>query len=76
LLAGTRQYMNKVALSEDQVIDQLADRLVDTYRKVPADRVVRVVHDKYELFEGRPVRDFVPLFVERYARAELAKMCA
>jgi hypothetical protein len=33
-------------------------------------------HSKYAQFDGRPVRDFVPLFVERYARAELAKLAA
>jgi hypothetical protein len=76
LLSGTCEDMNKVELSERRVIDQLADRLVDVYSEVPADQVVRVVLDKHARFEGRPVRDFVPLFVERYAKAELAKLCA
>jgi hypothetical protein len=33
--------------------------------------IVQTVHAK---FEGRPVRDFVPLLVERNAKAELAKL--
>jgi len=33
-----------------------------------------VVHRNHARFDGRPVRDFVPLFVERGARQELAKL--
>jgi hypothetical protein len=68
--------MNKVELSEHQVIDQLADRLVDLYPAIPKDRVVKVVHNKHARFNDRPVRDFIPLFVERYAKAELSKLSA
>jgi hypothetical protein len=74
--AGYAKHMNKVELSEDQIIDQLADRLAQDYPKVPADEVVRVVHDKHAHFTGRPVRDFVPLFVERHAKKELTKLSA
>ena len=48
--------MNKVELSEPQVIHQLADRLVDLYPAVRPDQVVRVVQNKHARFEGRPVR--------------------
>jgi hypothetical protein len=68
--------MSKVELSKPQVIHQLADRLVDLYPAVPPDQVVRVVQIKRARFEGRPVRDFIPLFVERYAKADLAKLSA
>ena len=68
--------MDKVKLSERELIDQLAYRLSDVYTEVPADRVVGVVYDKYARFEGRPVREFVPLLVERDAKAELAKLSA
>jgi len=33
-----------------------------------------VVHHNHARFDGRPVRDFVPLFVERGARQELAQL--
>jgi hypothetical protein len=36
--------------------------------------VADVVRNMHAKFEGRPVRDFVPLFVERNAEAELAKI--
>ena len=36
--------------------------------------VADVVQKMHAKFDGRPIRDFVPLFVERNARAELAKL--
>jgi hypothetical protein len=36
--------------------------------------VADVVHKLRTKFDGRPVRDFVPLLVERNAQAELAKL--
>ena len=66
--------MGVIELSEQQIIDQLARRLADTHAQVEPDRVARVVHAQYARFEGRPIRDFVPLFVERSATRELAKL--
>lgn len=60
-----------IALSEQQIIDQLAQRLADAHAKVEPEQVAKVVHEQYARFEGRPIRDFVPLFVERNATAEL-----
>jgi len=42
--------------------------------KRAAETVTTVVHRNHARFDGRPVRDFVPLFVERGARQELAKL--
>lgn len=64
--------MNKV--TEQHVIGQIADRLSATYQSVPVETVRRLVGDVHARFDSRPVRDFVPLFVERYAKAELAKL--
>jgi integrase len=38
--------------------------------------ICRVVRDEHARFEGRRIRDFVPLLVERNARAELSKLSA
>jgi len=65
-----------IELSEQQVIDQLAQRLADTHATVAPDRVAAVVHEQYARFAGRPIRDFVPLFVERRAKAELSRLPA
>ena len=61
-----------IELSEQQIIDQIAERLGNLYPTVPPETVQKVVYDKHSRFDGRRVRDFIPLFVERYARSELA----
>lgn len=65
-----------IELSEQQIIDQVAGRLVDTYAEVEPNHVSQIVHQQYARFDGRPIRDFIPLFVERNARAELSKLGA
>lgn len=49
----------------------VVDRLKRTYPDVTADTVTTVVHHNHAKFDGRPIRDFVPLFVERGARRQL-----
>ncbi|MFI5509721.1 three-helix bundle dimerization domain-containing protein [Mycobacterium sp. NPDC051804] len=63
-----------IELSEQQIIDQLAQRLVHAHAQVEPERVTKVVHEQYARFDGRPIRDFVPLFVERSATRELTKL--
>ena len=65
-----------IELSEQQIIDQLATRLAATHRQIEPAHVKRVVHEEYARFEGRPIRDFIPLFVERNAKVELSKLDA
>jgi hypothetical protein len=63
-----------VQLSEQQIIDQVAQRLAGMYPSVPADTVARIVHERYAVFDGSRIRDFVPMFVEKRARAQLAAL--
>jgi hypothetical protein len=63
-----------VNAAEWTAIKQVGDRLTEGFPSLPADRVATVVHLNHARFDGRPVRDFVPLFVERGARQELAKL--
>ncbi|CAN3128568.1 three-helix bundle dimerization domain-containing protein [Mycobacterium sp. smrl_JER01] len=63
-----------IALSEQQIIDQLALRLADAHARLEPARVAEIVQEQYARFEGRPIRDFVPLFVERNATAELIQL--
>jgi hypothetical protein len=65
---------SQVGASEWSAIKQLVDRLRDVYPDVPADTVVTVVHQNHAKFDGRPVRDFVLLFVERGAKEELMRL--
>ncbi|MDD4867500.1 MAG: hypothetical protein PHQ28_10420 [Mycobacterium sp.] len=60
-----------IELSEQQIIDQLAQRLATVYAAVKPDRITRVVRAEYDRFDGRPIREFVPLLVERNAKSKL-----
>jgi hypothetical protein len=62
-----------IELSEQQTIDDLAQRLADVSDVEPAE-VDRLVNEEYSRFEGRPIRDYIPLFVERHAAARLSKL--
>jgi hypothetical protein len=57
--------------SEQTIIDQIVVRLTSRYPAISATTVSTVVHDIHARYEGRPLRDYVPLFVERNAKSEL-----
>ncbi|QZY48522.1 MULTISPECIES: three-helix bundle dimerization domain-containing protein [Mycolicibacterium] len=65
-----------IALTEQQIIDQLTQRLADAHSDIEPALVAKVVYAQYARFEGLPIRDYVPLFVERNAAAELTKRTA
>ena len=70
------QTLGVIELSEQTVIDQLVGRLTSRYPAISQSTVERVVHDVHARFDGRPLRDYVPLFVERSARSELDQLHA
>jgi hypothetical protein len=63
-----------IELSEQTVIEDLVARLTTTYPMVPPETVAAVVQENHARFEGRPLREYVPLFVERSARKDLAAL--
>jgi hypothetical protein len=65
-----------IELSEQTVIEQLVARLTNRYPAIAESTVASVVHAMYARFDDRPLRDFVPLFVERSARSELDRLDA
>ena len=62
--------------SEWAAIGQVVDRMKAKYPTVPPDTVTTVVHRNHARFEGRPIREFVPLFVERGSRDELSQIAS
>ena len=70
------QTLGVIELSEQTVIDQLVGRLTSRYPAISQSRVERVVHDVHARFDGRPLRDYVPLLIERSARSELDQLHA
>ena len=65
-----------IELSEQTVIEQLVARLTSRYPTISKSTVESVVHDVHARFDGRPLRDYVPLLVERSARRELDQLHA
>jgi hypothetical protein len=65
-----------IELSEQTVIDQLVVRLTSRYPTISESTVASVVDDIHARFDGRPLRDFVPLLVERNAKNELERLGA
>ena len=63
-----------IELSEQTIIDQVVDRLTSRYPTIEADTVSSVVRDVHARYNGRPLRDYVPLFVERNATTELKRL--
>jgi hypothetical protein len=71
---NARQPFGVIELSEQTIIDQLVDRLTQRFPAVPGDKVAEIVNARYARFKDRPIRDYIPLFVERGARTDLARM--
>ncbi|MBE1552755.1 hypothetical protein GGC64_006842 [Mycobacterium sp. OAS707] len=65
-----------IELSEQTIIDQIVVRLTNRYPAISQSTVERVVHDVHARFDDKPLRDYVPLLVERHARNELDRMHA
>jgi hypothetical protein len=61
-------------LSEDLLIAEVERRLTNKYAHIPTDQVSTAVQRVYAQFGQSPIRDFVPLLVERRASAELATL--
>ena len=75
-LVNTRQTSRVIELSEQTIIDQVVERLTNCYPAISKSTVEAVVHDVHARFDGRPLRDYVPLFVERHAKSELDRLGA
>jgi hypothetical protein len=58
--------------NETDAIQHVVGRLRGQFSELPAAEIERTVHDKYESFADSPIRDFVPVLVERAARKQLA----
>jgi hypothetical protein len=71
---NTEEPENVAQTTEQRMIDQLLERLVATHPTVPPERVAEVVRAVHARFDDRPLREFVPLFVERGAKRELGQL--
>ena len=58
---------------EARALEEVVQRLVARFPDVAEDRVRDIVRAAHQEFANRPIRDFVPVFVERAARTELSR---
>jgi hypothetical protein len=56
---------------EDRAVAEAVERLIKAFPGLPPDTVERAVTDSRVEFEHNPIRDYVPLFVERAAKHRL-----
>ena len=59
---------------EERAIGEVVDRLAKQFPQVPEKAVEQAVSQSRPEFDEVPIRDFVPLFVERGAKARLRAM--
>jgi hypothetical protein len=65
-------HSTKDAQDEQATVEQILARVRARFPDVPGEEVDRVVRARYADFHEARIRDFVPIFVEREARAALA----
>lgn len=53
---------------EELGIDDVIDRLAEKYPGVDRRRIREIVDEEHHAFDGRPVRDFVPVLVEKSSK--------
>jgi hypothetical protein len=56
---------------EDRAIREVVDRLTKQFPQLATDEVALAVDESRPEFDRSPIRDFVPLFVERSAKSRL-----
>lgn len=61
------------SINEAEAMSRVMRRLRQQFPEIPNEAIEHAVHGHYEDFDGRPVRDFVPILVERAAGDDLAR---
>jgi len=57
--------------AERQAIDQVIQALTTRFPEVPARSITERVRRAHDRFAGAPIRDFVPVLIEREVRVDL-----
>ena len=65
--------VDQVAAHESRELIEVVERLRQRFPDIDEERVRSAVADAHQAFDGNPIRDFVPVFVERTARDALGK---
>ena len=73
-LAGTERRVFTSGMQpheEAKALAEVAERLRARFPMVQPDTIDKVVQDYHHEFEGTPIRDFIPVLVEREVREQL-----
>lgn len=57
--------------AEAQALIRVVEALTSQFPAVPAEVITAKVHQAMGEFDGAPIREFVPVLVERHVRADL-----
>ena len=60
--------MEEREVAEQRSVEEVIERLTKRYPDVDRFEIERIVAQEHQAFEGRPVRDFVPVLVEKSAK--------
>ena len=58
---------------EARALDEVLRRLTDRFPEVPAEVVSGIVQAERQRLDGRPIREFMPLLVDRAAAEQLRR---
>jgi hypothetical protein len=65
--------VDAAAAHESRELAEVVERLLQRFPDRPEEQVRSAVSKAHAQFVGNPIRDFVPVFVERSARDELSR---
>ena len=68
--------MVRHADDELRALDEVLRRLTDRFPEVPAEVVSGIVQAERQRLDGRPIREFMPLLVERASAERLRREAA
>jgi hypothetical protein len=59
---------------EARAIEQVVQRLAARFPQTPTETIAALVAEVHRELDGKPIRDFVPVLVERAARDRLTQL--
>jgi hypothetical protein len=59
------------AVQESQAIGQVVEHMATRFPEIDRGLISEVVDEEYDTFAGHPVRDYVPVLVERQVKGRL-----
>ncbi len=60
--------MEEREAAEQRSVEEVVDRLTTKYPDVDRLEIGKIVAEEHQAYAGRPVRDFVPVLVEKSAK--------